>query len=113
MQFHNNPGLGLVAPVNLNQYLLVKPDGNVTGADANRDWMGVTMEPKNVGDNVPVRFTTAGTIPCTAATAITLGALVYKDTLGRVGLTNTNALVGTALEGASGAGAYLEVMPTR
>ncbi len=112
MQFHNNPGMGILAGTDLAQYLLVKRDGTLCGADASRDWLGVTMEPKLAGDNVPVRFSTAGTIPCTAVEAITAGALVYKAALGKVGLTNTNALVGTALEAAP-IGGFLEVMPTR
>lgn len=109
--FRNNPGMTVRPAGALAQYRLVKYDGSYCGADATTDMLGVTMEPRNAGETTPVRFLTAGTVICTAAVAITAGALVYKAANGKVGLTNTNALVGIALEAASADGDFLEVKP--
>jgi hypothetical protein len=111
MQYRNQPGTAVVVPAITAQYLLLKFDGSLCAANATKDYIGVSMESRAAGKNMPVRFTKAGTIPCTAAAAITAGAIVYKDALGTVGVTNTNARVGIALETVANAGDFLEVLP--
>ena len=110
----NNPGMAVaVGGAAVLSRVLLKADGTVCGADANQDWVGVTQEARPAGPNqqVPVRFLAAGTCIMTAAVAINKGDLVYKAANGQVGKTNTNALVGLALEAASGAGVEIAIKP--
>jgi hypothetical protein len=110
-QFVDNPGMAIRATATINQYTLVKADGTNCAADANDDMVGVAMEPRTTGQLIPVRFRSAGTIICVASAAITAGALVYKAANGKIGLTNTNARVGIALEAASADGDHIAVKP--
>jgi hypothetical protein len=107
----NNPGMAVVAGAALVARRLVKYDGTYCGADAVTDFVGVTQEPRALGEPTPVRFLSAGTAILTASVAITAGALVYKAANGKVGITNTNALVGIALEAAAGDGIEFQVKP--
>lgn len=114
MQFQDNPGAGVaVGAVALAQYRLLKADGTVTGLDATKDWIGVTLEPRAaLAKSVPVRFPTAGTIPCTAAAAISIGDVVYKAAAGKVSTASTGSIrVGIAKTAASADGDWLEVYP--
>jgi hypothetical protein len=108
----NNPGMAVVAGAALVARRLVKADGTYCGADATQDWLGVTQENRASGEPTPVRFLGAGTVILTAAVAITpAGSLVYKAANGKIGVTNTNALIGIALETASGDGIEIQVKP--
>ncbi len=107
----NNPGMAVQAGETLAARRLIKYDGTYADGDANQDWLGVTQEPRSTGEQTPVRFLSAGTVILTAAVAITAGALVYKANDGKVGVTNTNALIGIALEAASGDGIEIQVKP--
>lgn len=101
----------MLATVAVDNALLVTRLGALCGADATNDVIGVSTNKAAIGQQIPVRFKSAGTMICTAAVAITVDALVYKAANGKVGITNTNALVGRALEAASGDGLQLEVQP--
>lgn len=109
-QFTNNPGRNITAGGTITEHLLVKADGTLTAADANRDWIGSSLEPRTSGQSLPIRFASAGSHKLTAAAAISAGAIVYKAANGQIGTTNTNARVGIALEAASGAGSIIEVV---
>ena len=69
------------------------------------------MESRANGALIPVRFLTAGTIPAVASEAIAVGDLVYKAAAGKVGKTNTNLLIGTAMEAAAADGDFISVKP--
>ncbi len=107
----NTPGMALKATAAIGSRTLVKYDGTLCGADAVQDWIGVAQQPAAIGEQIPLRFFSSGTAIMMAAEAITSGALVYKAASGQVGLTNTNALIGRALEAASGAGVTIQIKP--
>lgn len=107
----NNPGMAIAAGGTIPARRLVKYDGTLCGADATQDWLGVSQEPRELGQNMPVRFLSAGTVILTAAVAINAGDLVYKAADGKIGVTNTNALIGRALEAAAGDGIEITVKP--
>jgi len=107
----NNPGMTVVTGAALVARRLVTYVGGYCGADANQDWLGVTQENRANGETMPVRFLGAGTVILTAAVGINAGDLVYKAANGKVGVTNTNALIGRALEAASGDGIEFQVKP--
>lgn len=114
MQFQDNPGITITAGASaLAQYVLIKLDGTVCGLDTDKDFVGVTLEPRAaLAKNVPVRLLTAGTIPCTAAKAITAGSVVYKAASGKVTDASTGSTrVGIAKTAAAADGDWLEVIP--
>jgi hypothetical protein len=110
-QYVDNPGMAVRASAAIGQYRLVTPAGAHCGADTTTNIIGVSMESRDSGKLIPVRFLSAGTIPATAAEAIAVGDLVYKAADGKVGKTNTNLLVGIALSAASADGDFLQVKP--
>lgn len=109
MQYVDNPGMAIRATAAIPQYALVTALGALCAANATVDMIGVAMESRENGKLIPVRFLSAGSFPAIAAEAITVGALVYKAANGKVGLTNTNALVGVAMEAASADGDFISV----
>jgi hypothetical protein len=111
MQYADNPGIAVRATATIPQYALVTVAGALCGANATTDIIGVAMESRENGKLIPVRFLTAGTIPAIASEAIAVGDLVYKAASGKVGKTNTNLLVGIALEAAAADGDFIQVKP--
>ena len=107
----NNPGKAILASATLAAYRLITGAGAYAGADANSDVVGVTQEPAASGAYVPTRFLTAGTVKLTASGAITANVNVYKAANGKIGTTNTNKLIGIALEAATADGDVIEVLP--
>lgn len=107
----NNPGKTFLASATLPAYRLITAAGALCGADATADIVGVTQEPAASGTFVPTRFLAAGTAKMTAAVAISANALVYKAANGKIGTTNTNRLVGIALEAATADNDVIEVLP--
>lgn len=111
MQYVDNPGMAVRATAAIPQYALVTPAGALCGANATTDILGVAMESRENGKLVPIRFLSAGTIPAVASEAIAVNDLVYKAANGKVGKTNTNLLVGIALEAAAADGNFIQVKP--
>lgn len=111
MQYVDNPGMAVKATAAIGQYTLVTLAGANCGANATTDILGVAMESRESGKLIPVRFLSAGTIPAVASEAIAVGDLVYKAAAGKVGKTNTNLLVGIAMEAASADGDFIQVKP--
>jgi uncharacterized protein DUF2190 len=108
----NNPGKTIQAATTIAQRRLVKYDGNYCALDTSRDWVGVTQEPRTVGQYLPVRFTNAGSCVMTASAAVSAGEVVYKAADGKVSIGATGSVrVGIALESASGDGIEFEVLP--
>ena len=108
---HDNPGFTLRATAAIPKNRLVTLAGALCAANATDDMVGVSTDSAAIGELVPVRFRTAGTLRCTAAVAITAGAIVYKAADGKVGVTDTNAKVGIALEAASGDDIEIAILP--
>ncbi len=91
-------------------YRLVAADGTYQdGASTTRTHVGVTQEAQATsGKPVTVR-TGAGDRKLTAKEAITVGDLLYYDSVGKVGKTSaSNTAVGRAITAASGDGAIFE-----
>jgi hypothetical protein len=107
----NNPGKTILASATLPAYRLITAAGALCGADATADIVGVTQAPAVSGNYVETRFLSAGSCKLTASGAISANALVYKAASGKIGTTNTNRLVGIALEAATADGDIIEVMP--
>lgn len=124
-QWTMNPGRGFTITGPMAQYLLVKLVAGVLtlcAKDANKDWIGVTMEDRPAtisgntpaGQTMPVNFPQSGSLPMTMANteAIAAGVLVYKQAGGKVGLPATGSIpVGIALTVGSTAGQQIEVLP--
>lgn len=112
---HDNPGLGLKATGAINQYLLVKADLSLCASDENQDWIGATTNLATAaGQNVPVRFPSAGSLILTMAVTetIAIGAPVYKAAGGKITAVSTyGKQVGIALTAGATAGDWLEVLP--
>lgn len=108
----NNPGISVKAGAALVARRLVKFDGNYCGLDANKDWVGVTQEPRAINEYTPCRLTKAGTCVLVASEAIVLGDVVYKAANGKVSKTAAASIrVGIALEAATGDGLEFQVLP--
>ena len=108
----NNPGMAITAGEALEARRLIKSDGTYADLGATQDWVGITQEPRASGEQVPVRFTKAGTAVMTAAAALTAGDVVYKANDGKVSTVSTGSTrVGIALETATGDGAQIQVLP--
>lgn len=85
----------------------VTPGGAQAGADANT--LGVCRVAAVVGDKIPVDV--LGTAVVEAGAAIAAGATLKSDASGRaVTWATSGAKVALALEAASGAGAFIEVL---
>jgi hypothetical protein len=111
MQYVDNPGMAVRATAAIPQYALVKYDGSLCGANTTPDIIGVAMESRENGKLIPIRFMSAGTVPAIAAEAIAVGDLVYKAANGKVNKTNTNLLVGRAMEAATADGDFIQIQP--
>lgn len=109
----NNPSIAITAGEALAAYRLIQQDGTYADGDSTVDHIGVNQFAQASGEEASVRLLTAGTCKMTAAEAITAGATVYKAADGKVGLTGANAVVGIAMEAASGDGSIIEVCPIR
>lgn len=85
----------------------VTPAGAQAGADANT--LGVCRVAAVAGDKIPVNV--LGTSVVEAGAAIAAGATLKSDASGRaITWATSGAKVGLALEAASGAGAFIEVL---
>lgn len=96
--------------------ILVKlASGKLAVAGLAEQPIGVTQhETFADGDVVSVELLSrAGTLKCTAAAAVTQGAVVYGRAAGKVDDVSTSSAVkiGVALEAATAAGDIIEVMP--
>jgi len=85
----------------------VAPGGAQAGADANT--LGVARAAANSGDKCPVDV--LGTAVVEAGAAVTAGATVKSDASGRaIAWVTSGAKVGLALEAATAAGQFIEVL---
>lgn len=101
----------------IDQWILVKLSAAETVAAAGlaEQPIGVTTrETFAANDDVAVALLSGqGTIKCTAANAITVGAVVYGRADGKVDDVSTSSAVqiGVALEAATASGDIIEVLP--
>lgn len=109
----NTPNLRILAGGTVAKYAAVKADGTAqNGASTTRTHIGFAQNAAASGEQLDVRMTHAGTCKAIANAAITVGATVYYDANGRIGVTATsNTAIGIALTAASGAGSIIEILP--
>jgi hypothetical protein len=97
----NQPGITVKATAVVTARKLIKWDGTLCGLDAVRNWVGVSQEPRAIGEQIPVRLPTAGTVILTASETIAAGDILYKAANGLVSKTATSSVaIGMSLEAA-------------
>lgn len=97
--------MGLSAAVAANRF--VTPLGALAGADANT--LGVARTGGAIADKVPVDV--IGTAVVEAGAAVAAGATLKSDATGRaITWVTSGARVGLALEAATAAGQFIEVL---
>ncbi|MEM9588618.1 MAG: capsid cement protein [Planctomycetota bacterium] len=112
-QLNEGPIKTFTAAVDIDQYARVKLDANgeLVLAVATDDELGVTERPAVAGRDCPVRLRTSqGTTIFIASTAIAIGNTVYGAAAGKVNVTDTGSLKGTALSSTSAGDEYVEVL---
>jgi hypothetical protein len=99
--------LSLVATTAVTTLRFVTPAGALAGADANT--LGVTRSTGAIADKVPVDI--LGTAIVEAGAAVAAGATVKSDATGRaITWVTSGAKVGLALDAATAAGQFIEVL---
>lgn len=99
--------LTLVAAGTIASNRFVTPGAAQAGADANT--IGVTRSDAVVGDKIPVDV--LGTAIVEAGAAVAVGATLKSDASGRaITWATSGAKVGLALEAATAAGQFIEVL---
>lgn len=99
--------LPIKATTAITEYRLVDFAGaQVTAADA--VWLGVARRSAPAEGYVDI--STEGTEVIEAGGVIAMGVLVYSDASGRVSTTGTTNPVGRALQAATAAGDFIEVL---
>lgn len=113
---YNDAGYAtFTAGSDITQWAVVKLGGTGVGlvdhASGTNTVLGVAARGGLNGSKINVALKSKmGSFLCIAGEAITVGDLIYLGTNGVVGKTNTNTLVGMALQDAA-SGAAFEVMP--
>lgn len=117
---YDNPAASFTADEDLAIYRLVRfdADGKVTYADADAresTAIGVALLAASAGTLAPIRFPSAGSMPCIASGAISAGAVVVQADDGKVQsapvVAGVYRQVGIALETVTTDGDQIAVMP--